>query len=262
MPFETFREMIDELGSTVMLLELFNWGEPFFNPELPRLIEYASRRRIQTLLSSNLSFRLSDEQIRATIESGLTSLTGSIDGAAQESYEFYRRGGKFELAVANLRRFAEIRRELGREQPSLCWQFLVFKHNEGEIDAARRLAEEAGVDHFAVLGGLCEDPAWRPAGDYSFDYLRMHQNRCAWLWTKAVFHWDGGMASCCQGYHKHDDFDQWRPGRFAAMWNNEKFVRARRIWTEPASPLPEGHYCVDCTKVKLYRGLPVATSSS
>lgn len=255
--YDTFCEIVDELAPTVSTLELFNWGEPFFNPDLPKLIEYASKKRIVSVISSNLSFTLKDDYIRSVIDAGLTYLTGAIDGADQEAYEVYRRGGKFAYAVENLRKFAEIRRQMGVEYPRLCWQFLVFKHNEKQIEEARRIAADIGVDNFFVAGGLYEDPSWAPEGDYSFNYLRMHPNRCTWLWNKAVFHWDGGMASCCMGYAKHDDFDEWKKGSFGEMWNNEKFVAARRIWTEPQSPLPEGHYCNECDKVRLYRGLPL-----
>jgi hypothetical protein len=116
------------------------------------------------------------------------------------------------------------------------------------------------VDDFAAIGGLYDDPAWAPKGDYSFDYLQVHPTRCTFLWEKAVFHWDGGFASCCMGFNKHDDFDSFRPGDFRRMWNNEKFVAARRIWTDRDSPLPEGHFCVDCDKVRMYRGMPLRSA--
>ncbi len=254
-----FRAILDELGPYALTLELFNWGEAFFNPELPALIEYAYRKRVVTMISSNLSFRLRDEYIRSIIQAGLTYLTASIDGWDQQSYQIYRRGGKFELALENLRAFVRLRREMGKEYPRLCWQYLVFRHNESGIERARSLAAEIGVDRFGVSGGLYEDPDWAPEGEYSFDYLALHPNRCPWLWKKAVFHWDGGIASCCQGFYKHDDFADWEPGMFDRLWNNEKFVTARRIWTEPGSPLPEGHYCTSCDKVRLNRGLPLAS---
>jgi pyruvate-formate lyase-activating enzyme len=255
--FDLFREIIDELSPTVATLQLFNWGEPFFNPELPKLVEYAAKRRMNTLISTNLSFKLDDERIRQIVGAGLTGLTGSIDGGDQASYEVYRRNGKFHYAIENLRKFVEAKRALGVEHPHICWQYLVFRHNEDHVEQARRIAEDIGVDNFSVIGGLYEDPSWAPEGNYAFDYLAMHANRCPWLWNKAVFHWDGGMASCCMGYSKHDDFDSWRAGDFGRMWNNEKYIAARRIWTEPDSPLPEGHYCTDCDKVRFYRGLPL-----
>jgi hypothetical protein len=257
--YELFRNILDELGPYVYQLELFNWGEPFFNRELPQLIAYATERRIETIISSNLSFPLSDDYVHAVVRGGLTYLAAAVDGADQQSYEIYRRGGRFDLVLDNLRTFVRIKRELQSPTPRICWQYLVFAHNEGRVDEARHLATGLGLDDFAVRAGLYDDPTWAPRGDYGAGYLEVHPNRCTWLWKKAVFHWDGGFASCCQGFHQHDDFDTFQPGAFRRMWNNDKFVAARRIWTEPHSPLPEGHFCTQCDKVKLFRGLPLTS---
>ena len=257
MDWDTFRSIVDELGPYAYRLELFNWGEPFFAKQLPEMIAYAERRDVRTIISSNLSFPLEEERARAIVQAGLSYLTAAIDGADQRGYEIYRRGGKFEQAIANLRLFVRLKRELGRSRPHITWQYLVFAHNEADVERARQLAQEIGVDAFAANGGLYDDPSWAPQGAYSFDYLQVQSNRCAWLWQKAVFHWDGGFASCCAGYKKEDDFDRYRPGQFREMWNNQKFLAARRIWTAPTSPLPAGHFCTDCDKVRLFRGLPL-----
>ncbi len=254
--FDMFASIIDELAPYAFSLDLFDWGEPFFNPELPRLLEYAHRRGLVTTVSSNLSFRLTDDFIRSIIAAGLTYLTASVDGADQRSYEAYRRGGKFELVMENLRKFVRLKREMGSDTPRITWQYLVFAPNEDRVEDARRLAQDLGLDGFRPLAGTYDDPSWEPKGDYSMDYLHVHENRCVWLWNSAVFHWDGGWASCCMGFYKHDDFAEWKPGAFRPLWNSEKFITARRIWTEKESPLPEGHFCTECDKVRFYRGLP------
>jgi hypothetical protein len=258
--YDLFHGILDELAPYAYSLELFNWGEPFFNRDLPRLICDASSRGLRTIISSNLSFPLAEEQVRAIVSSGLSHLAAAVDGADQRSYEIYRRRGNFDLVMQNLRSFVRVKRELGVAHPFITWQYLVFAHNEGHIDEARKLSAELGLDNFSVLGGLYDDPSWAPKGDYTFNYLKVGENRCSFLWKKAVFHWDGGMASCCMGFNKHDDFDSFQPGQFRGMWNNDKFVAARRIWTAPRSPLPEGHFCVGCDKVKLYRGLPMTST--
>ncbi len=257
MNWDTFRHIIDELGPYAYSIELFNWGEPFFAKDLPSMIAYAEKRGVPTIISSNLSFPLDERRVEAIVDAGLSYLTASIDGADQQGYEVYRRGGRFDLAVTNLRKFVAAKKRNAQSKPYITWQFLVFHHNESQVEKARALAQEIGVDNFSAVGGLYEDPAWAPQRQYSFDYLDIRPNRCVWLWEKAVFHWDGGFASCCAGFHQKDDFDTYRPGTFRRMWNNEKFVAARRIWTQPRTPLPQDHFCSDCDKVRLFRGLPL-----
>lgn len=253
---ESFASIIDELAPYALSLDLFDWGEPLFNPDLPRLVRYASDKSLVTTISSNLSFKLDEERIASIIRGGLTYLTASIDGGDQASYERYRRGGDFDLVLHNLRSFVRLKRALGSETPRITWQYLVFAPNEDRVEDARRLARQIGVDGFRPLAGIYDDESWAPAGAYSMEYLHVQENRCPWLWNSAVFHWDGGWASCCMGFDAHDDFAVWEPGAFRRLWNNDKFVAARRIWTAKDSPLPEGHYCNDCDKVRLYRGLP------
>ncbi len=258
--YELFKNILDELAPYAYTLELFNWGEAFFNRELAELIGYATAKGVRTLVCSSLSFPISGDYMHSVVRAGLSCLGAAIDGADQEVYETYRRGGNFDLAVRNLRGWVTTKRALGSATPHICWQYLVFAHNEHQIEAARRLATDIGVDDFAVRGGLYDDPQWAPKGRYEFPYLDSHPNRCTWLWKKAVFHWDGGFASCCRGFNKHDDFDTFRPGQFRRMWNNEQFVAARRIWTDRESPLPKEHFCAGCDKVRQYRGVPLQST--
>jgi MoaA/NifB/PqqE/SkfB family radical SAM enzyme len=64
----------------------------------------------------------------------------AIDGLAG-THEVYRRGTKFEKAVENARAFIAAG---GRAQ----WDFLVFKHNEHQVEEARSLASHLGFDAF------------------------------------------------------------------------------------------------------------------
>ena len=34
--------------------------------------------------------------------------------------------------------------------PYICWQFLVMRHNEHEVEAAKKMAEELGVDRITI----------------------------------------------------------------------------------------------------------------
>jgi MoaA/NifB/PqqE/SkfB family radical SAM enzyme len=64
----------------------------------------------------------------------------AIDGL-EGTHEVYRRGTKFEKAVENARAFIAAG---GRAQ----WDFLVFKHNEHQVEEARSRARQLGFESF------------------------------------------------------------------------------------------------------------------
>ena len=64
----------------------------------------------------------------------------AIDGL-EDTHEIYRRGASFDKVVENARAFIDAG---GRAQ----WDFLVFRHNEHQVDEARRRAKEWGFTAF------------------------------------------------------------------------------------------------------------------
>ena len=80
------------------------------------------------------------------VDSGLDQLNASIDGATQATYALYRRGGSLATALANLESLVRAKHQAGTKHPLIEWQFIVSRHNYGEIEDVRRLARETGVD--------------------------------------------------------------------------------------------------------------------
>lgn len=66
----------------------------------------------------------------------------AIDGLAETNH-IYRRGTSWNRIIENLKAFVDAG---GHAE----WDFIVFKHNEHQVDAARSLAEELGVAKFHI----------------------------------------------------------------------------------------------------------------
>ena len=99
--FDGFKKIIDEIGKTCINLELYNWGEPFLNKDVLEMVSYASNKYgTYVRISSNLNVR-NDELNRDLVLSGLNTLTISLDGASQETYEKYRVAGSFDKVIEN-----------------------------------------------------------------------------------------------------------------------------------------------------------------
>ncbi len=146
--------ILSAYGDYLVRIWLSLWGEPLLNKRLPELIAKCKSREIWVLISSNMSVPLQDAAIEAMVKSGLDAIILSIDGATQETYQTYRRGGDLALVLDNVRRMVAAKRRLGLHSPHLYWRYLAFPWNCHEIELAREMAAALGVDEFGVEPGV------------------------------------------------------------------------------------------------------------
>ena len=249
--WETFTRTVDMMAPWAYKVNLFNWGEPLLHSHIFDMIRYARAKGLGTTLSSNLSIRLDDAQIDGLIESGLEFICLSVDGATQDTYARYRRRGNLALVLENMRRLVRRRRELGSRTPVLEWQFIPMKHNEHEVEAARALAGEIGVDLFRCIPvGLPFDARepekleaeWFPitiangsvgAGQEiaSNDASR---SACHFLYRYLVVNPDGRTSPCCVVYGQSNDFGDVLAGDVDALWNNANYRSGRALYRKGA----------------------------
>jgi MoaA/NifB/PqqE/SkfB family radical SAM enzyme len=269
-----FEQLMEEVGDYVFFVDLYNWGEPLLNLHLEEMIEAASRKNVTTYVSTNLSMPLPAARIERLVASGLGELICSLDGASPETYAVYRRQGDFELALSNMRRIVEAKRRLGVTRPAIVWRFYVFRFNEHEVERARALAAEIGVDRFVlgspfldegrypIPGGDREamknwaatlpgfnryDPSHPEYADPAAPGVR--RSRCDWHYVSTAINPDGAVAPCCAVYERTNDFGalgEGTPGRtYLEVVNNEKFRSIRDRFAGRAD-VPTGLVCETC----------------
>lgn len=234
MSVELFSWLMSELAPTLFEVELHNWGEPLLGKNVFDFISIARAAGVSTTISTNFSLELDDRQIDRLVESGLSTLGVSIDGATQESYEKYRVRGNLALVLENCRRVATAKKRLGSPTPELFFSYHVFEHNVHEVDAARCIADDIGMTFAASRAWVAGEEA--PGLDpFPYSAWEGYADRCGFLWFQAVVHHDGGVAPCCATFYAEDDVDRIsldELGRrsFREIWNGENFVRARKLF--------------------------------
>ncbi len=242
MTLDEMKKSIEDLSDHLYFLQLYNWGEPLLNPDLFDFIKYARQRGVFTMVSSNMNFTRSStaEQV---VGSGLDYFIAAIDGFSPQTYEQYRRGGKFQKTIDNLKAILDIRKKMASPYPFVEWQYVVFKHNQHELESAREYANNIGVDYFHPIKGYIEDETWittLPEFQTEIGHPESVAH-CARPWTHFNVRADGGVASCCYVFYKKDDFDNIFEHPFTKVWNNDHFRAARHIlakglkhsWPEP-----------------------------
>jgi hypothetical protein len=162
---EEFDKFCRRFGPCAINIALFRDGDPLLHRRFPEFVKIAKGYNLCTLASTNLSVPF---DVDALVASGLDRLVAAIDGGSAGTYARYRRGGDFALVLENLRAIVRARKKQSSLKPWLVWEFLAFEHNVQEIEAARDLARETGVDQFSVArphSVAHDDPAIRVAED-------------------------------------------------------------------------------------------------
>ena len=245
MSLENYKKLMDEVGDYLIRIYLFNWGEPLLNDDVFEMVAYARGKLIQTVFSTNLNHLPSAEKL---VASGLDSLKISIDGATPGTYEKYRRGGNLDTVLKNLKLISDEKKRRNSRLPYMTWQFLVFKYNIDEMEAATKLAKETGCDAIQFIGGhslmglmpfskvselvakgkdylMERDSEWSIYNEK--DELKNPASVCKWLWNQAAINWNGSVSPCSGVFPEKYDFGNCFESTLRDVWNNDAFHRAR-----------------------------------
>ncbi len=262
MDHDTYARAINPLGEYVFMVFLFNWGEPFLNKDIYRIVAHNTQNNIGSALSTNFNARVDAD---ALVESGLDYLIISADGVTQDVYEKYRKGGSIEKVFENLEALVSAKRRRASKLPVIEWQSLVTRFNEFDIERIRSTALDKGADvvRFANLNfysaeNACEahrewlpsNPRYRKLAARAAPPKGARRKPCFWLWRTAVINVNGGVTPCC--LYDVPDWDNVLESAFARVWNNERYRQARMLSTTPAGGTDPDLVCARCTAPFLY----------
>ena len=209
--FEDFKRLIDS-NPRIRNIELSNWGEIFLNPELKDIIEYAYYKNINLTAGNGVNLNsVSKDVLECLVKYKFKWMSISLDGATNESYQMYRRGGDLNKVIENIKIINQYKKEYNSVFPKLCWQFVIFGHNEHEIPIAREMAEELGMEFNPILSW---DPSFSPVTDKEFvrresglgvatkeEFEQKNAEGyifvCNQLWRSPQINWDGKLLGCC-----------------------------------------------------------------
>lgn len=263
---EHFKHYFDPLAPYIFEAYMHNWGESLLNKQVYPMIEYAQQHNVGTNLSSNF-VKVTSDDIDHLLESNLEYLVISLDGTSQETYSQYRIGGDYERVITNLSELIRRRHRRRQKTPVIEWQFIVMRQNEHQIPEAEALAKKLGVDllRFIPVGMPYEWHArrketadsWYPVTvqgrvasdghEQQFGQARK-PSPCFYLYRSMVVNADGGISPCCVVYQKNRDFADLNEGAGdpTKIWNNEKYLAARSLYTKRQITNRSPTVCDEC----------------
>jgi len=206
----TIDRIMQQLSKHLMYVTFYFQGEPLLHPQFVDYVRRLKSRRLIVSTSTNAHF-LNSETADSVISSGLDRLIVSLDGTDSETYLKYRRGGDFDKVIANISYFMNRKKELKSKSPFVELQFIVFKHNEHQIDAIKALGKSLGVDYVSIktaqlyefedgndlMPGLVKYTRYTKQANGKYQIKSKLPNKCYRMWSGNVITWDGDVVPCC-----------------------------------------------------------------
>ncbi len=192
---EVFERLVTESSSSAEHMMLIGLGEPLLDNKIFDRIEFCEKHGVSTLLSTNGTL-LDENAAQRLLQTPIEHITLSFDGASKESFEYYRKGAKFEKVRDNFVRFAKLK-EAMKSRVQIVVQMVRMEKNWDEVaDFERFWKSVPGVDQTRVKADetdLMSPQGGHAAGDF--------QHPCHYLWRGPMYvKQNGDVYPCCQSY--------------------------------------------------------------
>ncbi len=215
---ETIEKIISQFAKHLLYITFYFQGEPLLHPKFAEYVKRLKQEKLIVTTSTNAHF-LNAENSQKIINSGLDRLIISLDGTDSETYLKYRKGGDFDLVVANIESFMKLRKSSNKKTPWVELQFIVFKHNEHQISEIKELGKKLGVDSVSIktaqlyefedgnelMPGLIKYSRYTKQSDGKYRIKSKLPNKCFRSWSSNVITWNGDVVPCC--FDKDADYN-------------------------------------------------------
>jgi hypothetical protein len=241
------------------IIHLYNWGEPFLNPEINNILTILKKRELFGGISSNFIKKpeIDEENLQV-----LKNIIFSISGFSQDSYGRIH-GASLKKTLANFEEFYKrFRNTVPQGNIDIAWHR--YRFNEHEFWAAFKYFNRPGIhfkpgvaffnDQFEMLqfanGHLPQERKEQGESDIFTEHLSevllFHKNRSnqysCFMWNYLVISEVGELLLCCGTTHHDKEF----------VYGNVLEMSSEEIYLKKLSSV---RHCNSC----IATGLPRAT---
>ena len=259
---ELHEKIIDQIKENVLYINYYFQGEPYINPHFLSFIKYAKTKDIYCSTSTNAHF-LTSQKAKETVLSGLDKMIISIDGTTQETYEKYRKNGSLDKVIEGTNNIIEWKKKLNSKTPYVIFQFLVVKHNEGQLTDAKKLSKELGVDEIRFKTAQVYDykngnrlipenekyARYKITKNGDFKLKNKLYNHCWRMWSSSVFTFDGKLVPCCFDKDAKHQIGNLQTHSFKTIWNSKVYQDFRKNILNNRKEIDICKNCTEGTKV-------------
>jgi radical SAM protein with 4Fe4S-binding SPASM domain len=232
-----FKRVVNEIRPEKVMF--WNFGEPFLHPYIYSMFRYAADMKCEGWVSSNGYALYHPDRFDEILTSGLKYLIISLDGLDQKTLETYRVGVNFDRVFNGLVDLMALRPD--RSGLRVIWQFVTMRHNEHQLERARKIAQNLGCLFWSKRVNLAmiqddkpveESLDWLPVTSTLSRYdengmIKQGLQPCHFVEHSLVLLADGRIAPCCHDPQGHLILGNAKHQTIKEIWTGEKMQELR-----------------------------------
>ncbi|MFO7879921.1 MAG: radical SAM/SPASM domain-containing protein [Bacteroidota bacterium] len=255
MSYELFASIIEQNKKHLWMVSLYFQGEPLLHPGAEKFITLLKKYRIYTSLSTNGNFD-SPALAEKLVQTGLDELIVSVDGADQESYAVYRKGGSLEKVMSFMENIRQAKNQSRKSRPRVIMQSILMRQNEKNLIDLKIMAKRAGASlrlksmqiiNINQTDSLPESPKLRRYNikDGRAMIKNPLGNHCWRVFRNPVISSKGDVLPCC-----FDKAGKYKMGNvqhmpFSRIWHSDAYrAFVKKVFTERKNT----DICTNCTE--------------
>jgi len=221
--FDFYKSLIDQgAENKLRSVKLSYLGEPLMHPDVVKQVKYAKEKGIIEVMFNTNAVLLTEEMSRDLLNAGLDSIFFSFDSMDPEKYNKIRIGADFHKVMSNIKRFVEIKNELGCKKVQTRCSLVIMDQTAEDIENYKKFWLEI-VDKVGF--GEWIDPATEK---------KMYENInpnfvCNQVFQRMFVLWDGTVTPCCRDDRSEYILGDAKKEKLKDLWLGENFKNLREL---------------------------------
>ena len=219
MPYDLFRQIIDEAEGNIEFLSLASRGEPLACPDISSMLKYTIGKFLNLKLNTNASL-LNEEKCHAILAGGVRTVVFSADAADEKLYSKLRVNGKLSKVLKNIEQFQKIRETQYQKSLIISRVSGVKFSDEQDFNSMKNL-----------WSGLVDQVAFVEYNPWENTYLNPSNNimtPCSDLWRRMFIWWDGKTNPCDVDYKSLLTVGNYPKKTLKQLWQSDSYKMLRK----------------------------------
>lgn len=219
MPFELFKEIIDQVEGNVEFFSLASRGEPLLCKDIEPMLNYCEGKFLGLKLNTNASM-LTEEKCHAILAGGVNTIVFSADAAQEPLYSQLRVKGSLEKVLGNIKLFGEVRR---KHYPR---SKIISRVSGVKFGDAQSMDSMIGL-----WGGLVDQVSFVAYNPWENVYEAQPKNMatpCSDLWRRMFVWYDGKVNPCDTDYKSILSVGTVKDRSISQLWCSGQYEHLRQ----------------------------------